>query len=114
MSRRVIELHDSSIDSIDETEAGELSLRGTFYIDGSFTDAEILIKDGQCERDREELDFPILLEGGSLAVDGEARELLPCPFEADGETALLLVPVDSGEFTVRGAGVEIKLVESES
>lgn len=127
MNTRAIELHDSTIDAIEETEDGQVILRCTVYVhesadpgvaagEGWFQEAEIRIKDGVS--DREEVDFPCLLEDGSLSLDGEKFDLLPCPLEQEGETALLLVPVEGVEFVVRGAGVEIELLgepgESES
>jgi len=115
---KALELHDSTIDSI-ETEENDLILRGTFYVhesaypgvaagEGWFQEAEIRIKDGVC--DREEIDYPCLLESGSLHLDGESFDLVPCPLEQEGETALLLVPVEGVEFVVRGAGIEIELL----
>lgn len=119
MIKRGLELHDSTIDAI-ETEDGDLLLRCTVYVHesadpgkaagaGWFQDAVIRVKDGVSER--EDLDFPCLLEGGSLVLDGEKfGDILPYPLEQEGETALLLSPVDSSEFVVRGAGIEIELI----
>ncbi len=118
MNTRAIELHDSTIDAI-ETEEADLILSCTVYVhesadpgvasgEGWFQEAEIRIKDGVSER--EEIDYPCLLEGGSLVLDGEKMTLLPCPLEQEGEIALLLVPVEGVEFVVRGAGIEIELL----
>lgn len=118
MNTRAVELHDSTIDAI-ETEGDDLILSCTVYVhesadpgvaagEGWFQEAEIRIKDGESER--EEIDFPCLLEGGSLVLDGEKFDLLPCPLEQEGETALLLIPVEGVEFVVRGAGIEIELL----
>lgn len=115
---KAIELHDSTIDAI-ETEENDLILTCTVYVhesldpgvaagEGWFQEAEIRIKDGASER--EDLDYPCLLEGGSLVLDGEKMVLLPCPLEREGETALLLIPVEGVEFVVRGAGIEIELL----
>lgn len=118
MIKRAIELHDSTIDAI-ETEEADLILSCTVYVhesadpgvaagEGWFQEAEIRIKDGVSDRD--EVDYPCLLEGGSLVLDGEKFDVLPCPLEREGETALLLVPVEGAEFIVRGAGIEIELL----
>jgi hypothetical protein len=120
---RAIELHDSTIDEVAEDE-GVLILGCTVYVqasehpgsetgEGAFQEAVIRVKDGVLERD--DLELPCLLDGGSLVLDGEKfDEVLPLPLEREGETALLLSPAESSEFVIRGSGIEIELLGDES
>jgi hypothetical protein len=112
---RAIELHDSTIDAVADDD-GDLILGCTVYVrapdggEGAFQEAVIRVKDGVLERD--DLELPCLLDGGSLALEGEKfDELLPLPLEREGETALLLSPAESSEFVVRGSGIEIELLD---
>ncbi len=119
MTKRGIELHDSTLDSIEE-DGDDLILGCTVYVhesadpgvaagEGWFQEALIRVKDG--EADRDELEFPCLLEGGGLVLDDEKfDDIVPCPLEREGETALLLVPAESSELLIRGSGIEIELL----
>lgn len=112
MSARVLELHDATIDAIAEEE-GDLLLTCSVYVredgQGGFQDALIRVKDGVA--DREELELPCLLEGGSLVLDEDRYDdELPLPLEQEGDIALLLAPVESTELVVRGAGIEVELL----
>lgn len=112
MSERAVELANATIDSIAEGDE-VLELRGVVYVRDpeapGFQEAVIRVKDGVCER--EELDFPCLLDGGSLALEsGKYDDVIPLPLEEEGEVALLLSPAESSEFVVRGDGIEIELL----
>lgn len=113
MMKGRLELRAATIDALTE-EDGEVLLACAVYVPepdgpGRYRDAVIRVKDGVTER--EELDFPVLLDGGSLALDGDKYdEALPWPLEAEGEVALLLVPAESSEFVIRGSGIEIELI----
>jgi hypothetical protein len=106
MSRGALDLRDARIDSIDAEEGG-LALSCAAFVDGRLHEAVIRVFDGECDRD--DLEFPILIERGALVIDGESRETVPCPLQAEGEVALMLEPADSAEFTVRGSGIETEL-----
>lgn len=115
MNEGVFDLHDATIEET-ALEEGDLILSCTVYVreggDGSFRSAVIRVKDGVSERD--EVDLPCLLEGGSLVLNGETfDDGLPAPLEESGEVALLLSPADSSEFVVRGAGIEIELLDAQ-
>lgn len=119
MTPRAIELHDSTIDEV-AVEDGDLLLTCVVYVHesqrpgvaagtGRYHDAVIRVKDGVCERD--ELEFPLLLDGGSLALNGNKfDDIIPLPLQEDGEAVLLLAPAESSEFVIRGAGIEIELL----
>lgn len=119
MSKLGIELHDSTIEAL-SVEDGDLVLNCVVYVHesgdpgvapgtGRFHDAVIRIKDFDSER--EEFEFPLLLDGGSLLLNGRKYDgVLPYPLDEEGETALLLEPGESSEFLVRGSGIEIELL----
>lgn len=115
MSGRALELRASTVDGV-SLEDGDLLLACAVYIrepegTGRYHDALIRVKDGIS--DREELECPLLLDGGSLALNGDKfDEVLPLPLDEEGEVALLLVPAESSEFVVRGSGIEIELLPS--
>ena len=118
MTKLGIELHDSTIEAL-SVEDGDLVLNCVVYVHesgdpgvapgtGRFHDAVIRVKD--FESDREEFEFPLLLDGGSLLLNGRKYDgVLPYPLDEEGETALLLEPGESSEFLVRGSGIEIEL-----
>jgi len=113
VSDRVIELHDSTIEET-SLEGGDLLLSCTVYVredgEGAFRNAVIRVREGVSERDH--IDLPCLLEGGTLVLNGERYDDgLPAPLDEAGEVALLLSPADSSEFVVRGAGIEIELLD---
>jgi len=115
MSEKVIELHDATIDAV-EVEDGDLLLACSVYVReggaGEFHDALIRVKDGVA--DREDLELPCLLEGGSLALNEDRYDdELPLPIEREGQVALLLAPVESTELVVRGAGIEVELLDAQ-
>ncbi len=112
MTASVIEFHDTTIDAM-AVEDGDLVLACSVYVQeadsGGFQDALIRIRDGVCEQ--EDLELPCLLEGGSLILNGKRYDDgLPLPLDEEGEVALLLAPVEAGEFVVRGAAIEIELL----
>lgn len=119
MTKRVLELHDSTIEAL-AVEDADLVLNCVVYVHesgdpgvapgtGRFHDAVIRIKDFESER--EEFEFPLLLDGGSLVLNGRKYDgVLPYPLDEEGETALLLEPGESSEFLVRGSGIEIELL----
>ncbi|MBI2386021.1 MAG: hypothetical protein HYV14_08405 [Elusimicrobia bacterium] len=118
MTKIGIELHDSTIEAL-AIEDGDLVLNCVVYVHesgdpgvaagtGRFHDAVIRVKDFECER--EEFEFPLLLDGGSLVLNGRKfDDILPYPLDEEGETALLLEPGESSEFLIRGSGIEIEL-----